>query len=165
MLKLFDSKTKLQAYNIQQVSIEKFEIYGVGQVNPYCQNSFENDIFLTLVNFSNESKEFDEREGFVLSKYFTLRKCPRCKKIELVPSKIRINKDRIYLKHEEEIAFDAFEEIPHPRRFPSTVQAYCTGCASCFEIRIKSSDLWIKEAKKVKEKDVVKGYWEEYQVD
>ena len=165
MLDFLIPKTKVQAYNIRELPIETFEVIGIGQINPYCKTQYDNEIFLTVVTFANESRSFDEKEGLVLAKYFTIRRCPRCKRIELVPIKIKINQDSTYIKHEEEIAYDAFEEFPSRRHFPTTVEAYCNSCSSCFEIRIKSKDVWIKEAKKIKERDLITGSWEEYNID
>lgn len=165
MLNFLTPKTKVQAYNIKEVPIETFEVIGVGQINPYCCFQYENEIFLTVVNFANESRQFDEKEGLILAKYFTVRRCPRCKRIELIPVKIKINLDLTYLKHEEEIAFDAFEEFPSRRHFPSVVSAFCNHCSSCFEIRIKMKDAWIKEARRIKERDLITASWEEYQID
>lgn len=165
MLDFLIPKSKVQAYGIREVSIETFEIIGIGQINPYCNNEYDNEIFITVVNFANDSKNYDEKEGLILTKYFTLRKCPKCKKVELVPTKIKINLDSTYIKHEEEIAYDAFEEHPSRRHFPSTVEAYCNHCSTCFEMRIKSKDTWVKEAKKIKERDLVTFSWEEYCLD
>ena len=78
---------------------------------------------------------------------------------------MRINLDTIYLKNEEEVAFDAYEEHPSRRYFPTIVDAYCNSCNTCFEIRIKNKDLWIKEAKKIKEKELITRSWEAYNVD
>ena len=91
--------------------------------------------------------------------------CPRCKKPQLIPVKLRINRDKTYLKHEEEIAFDAYEEHPSRRHFPSIANAYCNNCSSCFQIKIKSNDTWIKEALRIKNKDILTSVWDEYYLD
>lgn len=165
MLNFLTSKIKLQSWAIRELPIELFEVIGVGQINPYCKNQFDNEIFITVVNFSNDDKNYDEREGLILSKYFTVKKCPKCKKLELIPTKLKINMDSTYIKHEEEIAFDAFEEHPSRRHLPSLAQAFCNHCSTCFEMRIKLKDCWIKEAKKIKERDLITGSWEEYCID
>ena len=162
MLNFLTPKTKLQSWATRELPIELFEVIGIGQINPYCKNQFDNEIFITVVNFSNDDKNYDEREGLILSKYFTVKKCPKCKKIELIPTKLKINMDSTYIKHEEEIAFDAFEEHPSRRHLPSLAQAFCNHCSSCFEMRIKLKDCWVKEAKKIREKDLITSSWEEY---
>ncbi|MBQ8848476.1 MAG: hypothetical protein IJ003_05980 [Candidatus Gastranaerophilales bacterium] len=165
MLDFLLPKSKIQAFNLREVPIEHFEVIGIGQINPYCNIQYDNEIFLTVVNFVNESKNFDEKEGLIIAKYFSVRRCPRCKKTELIPVKMHINMDLNYLKNEEEIAFDAYEEHPSRRHFPTLVSAYCNHCNSCFEIRIKNKDTWIKQAKRIKEKDLVTRSWEEYNTD
>ena len=165
MFDFLTPKSKVQAWASREMPIESFEVIGVGQINPYCNSQYENEIFITVVNFANDSKNYDEREGLVLSRFFTVKKCPKCKKIELVPTKIKVNLDSIYIKHEEEIAFDAYEEHPSRRHYPSVVEAFCNNCSACFEIRIKAKDCWVKEAKKLKERDLLTGSWEEYCVD
>lgn len=165
MLDFLIPKSKIQAYGLREVPIETFEIIGIDQVNPYCSFEYENDIFLTVVNFAFESRKFDEKEGLIVAQYFTVKRCPKCKQKELIPTKIKLNFDSTYLKHEEEIAFDAYEEFPSRRHFPSTVQAYCRNCSACFEMKIKSKDCWVKEAKKIKEYDLITKSWEEYDVD
>ena len=158
-------KTKLRAYNIKKVPIETFQIAGIGQINPYCSYKFENEIFVTIIDIAYDSNKYDEREGMVLTKSFIAKKCPECKQIELVPTRFRINRDVTYLKYEEEVAFDAFEEHPSRRHFPTTVEAYCNNCSSCFEIRMKNKDTWIKQALKLKDRDLISGAWEEYLAD
>ena len=165
MLDFLVPKTKIQAYTVNEIPIEHFEVIGIGQINPYCRTQYDNEIFVTVVNLANDSKNYDEKEGLILTKYFTVRKCPRCKKNELIPVKMRINLDITYLKNEEEVAYDAFEEHPSRRHFPSSVDAYCNACNSCFEIRIKNKDLWIKQAKRIKEKELITHSWDEYNVD
>ena len=165
MLNFLTPKNKLQIWAIREVPIETFEVIGIGQINPYCNAQYENEIFLTVVNFANGSKNYDEREGLILTKYFTVKKCPKCKKTELIPIKIKINLDETYIRHEEEIAYDAFEEHPSRRHLPSMVEAFCNHCSTCFEARIKSKDCWVKEAKKIKERDLIVGSWEEYCLD
>ena len=165
MLDFLMPKTKIKAYAIRELPIETFEVVGVGQINPYCNKEYENEIFLTVVNFANDSKNYDEREGLVVTKYFTVRKCPKCRALEMIPTKIRINLDKTYLQHEEEIAFDAFEEHPIRRHAPSIIEAFCNHCSTCFEVKIKSKDTWVKEAKKIKESNLVTLCWEEYCLD
>ena len=166
MLNFLTPKSKIQVHTIREIPLESLEIMGVAQVNPYYNYASEDlDIFLTVVSFAYGSRDYDEKEGMVLTKYFTVKKCPQCKRVELIPVRMRINLDSIYQKHEEEIAYDAFEENPSRRRFPTTVSAYCKCCSSCFEIRIKSTDCWIKEAKKIKDIDLVTKEWEEYNID
>lgn len=164
MLDFLTPKTKLQVYGIREVPIEMFDVLGIGQINPYCNNTFENEVFVTAVNLAYDFKRFDEKEGLILTKYFTVKKCPKCRKIELIPTKIRINLDSVYKAHEEEIAFDAFEEHPSKRHFPSMIEAYCNNCSTCFEMKIKSKDIWVKEAKKIKDKDLILP-WQEYYND
>ena len=77
MLNFLIPKTKLQAWSAKELPIELFEIIGIAQINPYCKTQLDNQVFFTLVNFSNDNKNYDEREGLVLSKYFTLKKCPK----------------------------------------------------------------------------------------
>ena len=162
MLNFLTPKNKLQAWAIREVAIEVFEIIGIGQINPYCNLQYENEIFITIINFANGAKNYDEQEGLILTKYFTVKKCPKCKKTELIPVKMKINLDETYSRHEEEIAYDAYEEHLSRRHLPSIVSAFCNHCSTCFEIRIKSKDCWVKEAKKIKERDLITGSWEEY---
>ena len=164
MLNFLMPKTKVQSYNFKQVPIEGFEIIGIGQINPYCDMQYDNEKFLTVINFINVSRRIDEKETLALSQNFTYRRCPVCKKVELIPIKIVLNLDSIYQKNEEEVAFDAYSEQPSRTNTPSIVKAYCNNCSSCFEFRIKTKDLWIKEAKKLKAKDLVIP-WEEYLLD
>ena len=164
MLEFLTPKSKIQAYGIREVPIETFEIIGIGQINPYCDSQYDNEKFLTVVNIGNETRSYDEKEGLLLASHFALKKCPKCKKQFLTPVRIRINLDSVYLQHEEEIAFDAYEEHPLKRHFPSTVEAFCTHCSACFEIRIKSKDSWVKDAKKIKHKELIIG-WDEYFLD
>ncbi len=156
------SKTKLKAHNITEISPSSFEILGVGQINPYCKSDFESEISFTLVSLCFESKKFDERTALVLSTYFSLRKCPKCAKVELIPAKIRVNFNHIYLRNEEEIAFDAYEENPPQEHFPTFALTYCSNCSRCFEIRLKSNDCWVKQAKKIKKKNIITNSWDEY---
>lgn len=155
MLDFLIPKNKVRAYSIREIPIEHFEVIGIGQINPYCNLKYDNELFLTVINIAGDCKKYDEKEGIILSKQFTVRKCPECGALALVPTKIRIN-----LKNQE--APNQFEETIY--NFPSYANAYCNSCSTCFEIRIKSSDLWVKEAKKVKEKELIGGLWEEYQV-
>lgn len=156
------SKTKLQAWEVQELPLEMFEIIGIGQINPYCKSQYDNEIFITVVNFANDSKNFDEKEGLVLAKNFVVKKCPKCRKNHLIPTKIKINFDITYTKYEEEIAFDAFEEYPSRRHAPSMIEAFCNNCSTCFEMKIKLKDSWVKSAKKIKERDLLTGSWDEY---
>ncbi len=165
MLNFLITKTKVKAHSIKEVPIDNFSIVGIGQINPYCNIKYENELFVTVVSIAFDSKKYEEKEAIVLTKYFTVRKCPRCKKTELIPVKMRINRDKIYLAHEEEIAFDAYEEHPSRRHFPTLVSAYCNHCSSCFQIKIKNKDLWIKEALKIKDRDIITSCWEEYYLD
>ena len=165
MFDFMKPKTKLKAYNIRKVPIETFQIAGIGQINPYCNYKFENAIFITIIDIAYDSKRFDEREGMIHSKHFIMKRCPECKQIELIPTRMRINRDTTYLKYAEEVAYDAFEEHPAKRHFPTIVEAYCNNCSSCFEIRIKNNDIWVKEALKLKDKDLISGVWEEYYLD
>ena len=156
-------KNKLQYHTLNEIPIEELEIIGITQINPYCRKKYENEKFITVVDILNDSKKYDEKEGIVLSDYFVIKKCPKCRKAELVPVKIRINLYREYLKNEEEIAWDAYEEHPSRINTPSEVHAYCNSCNSCFEIRIKSKDYWVKQAKKIKNDNLITP-WEEYKV-
>ena len=165
MLDFLIPKSKLQTWAIREVPIEVFDVIGIGQINPYCNKQYENEIFITVVVFANESKNFDEKEGMVLAKYFAVKKCPKCKKNELIPVKLKINMDETYLRHEEEIAYDAFEEHPSRRHFSSIAEAFCNSCSTCFEMKIKTKDCWIKEAKRIKNKNLILGSWEEYCLD
>ena len=165
MLNLLIPKTKIQAWIAKEIPIELFEVLGIGQINPYCKTQYENQVFITVVSFSNDSRNYDEREGLILTKYFTVKKCPKCKKNHLIPIKLKINLDSTYIKHEEEIAFDAFEEYPSRRHFPSIAHAFCNNCSTCFEMRIKLKDCWIKEAKRIKERDLITRSWEQYFLD
>ncbi len=157
-------KSKLQYHTYKEVPINEFEIIGITQINPYCHTKYDNEIFITVLDFLNESKKFDEREGLVLSKYFVLKRCPKCKKLELLPVKIKVNFYREYLRNEEEVAWDAYSEHPSKTNNPSVVWAYCNACNSCFEIRIKTKDYWVKQAKKLKEDDLITP-WDEYRVE
>lgn len=155
-------KTKIKAWTLREVPIEKFEVVGIGQINPYCDARYDSGIFATVLSFANDSEKYDEREGLVLAKNFTVKKCPKCKKLKLIPTRININLNATYVKHEEEIVFNAFEEYPTRRHAPSLVEAFCNHCSACFEIKIKLKDCWVKEAKRIKERDLLSGSWEEY---
>ena len=157
-------KTKLQYYNYKEIPIEELEIIGIAQINPYCKSKYDNEKFITVVDILNSAKKCDEKEGLVLSDYFVLKRCPKCKKVELVPTKIRINLYREYLRNEEEVAWDAYSEYPSKTNTPSVVEAYCNACNTCFEIRIKSKDYWVKQTKKIKEENLITP-WEEYKVE
>ncbi|MBR2068694.1 MAG: hypothetical protein IJ877_02920 [Candidatus Gastranaerophilales bacterium] len=164
MFDFFIPKSKIQSYKIVQIPIAEVEMIGIAQINPYCNKRYENEVFVTVVNILNDSKHYDERESIVLSKYFMLKKCPKCKKTELIPLKIRANFYPNYLRNEEEVAWDAYDEFPSKTNTPSTIEAYCNSCNSCFEIRIKTKDSWIKQLKKLKDKDLITP-WEEYKVE
>ena len=171
MINLLFSKTKIQAFDFHIVPAENFEIIGIGQINQACKSKYDGEILLTVINFANETKKFDEREGITFSDYFTRRKCLRCRREELLPTKIKINSDNFYLKNEEKIAnrsraYKSYNEDPLSRRQrPSIIEAYCPECGSCFSIMIKSCDLWIREARKIKEKDLIGEAWDEYRFD
>ena len=70
MLDFLTPKTKVQAYTVNEIPIEHFEVIGIGQINPYCQTQYDNEIFVTVVNLANDSKNYDEKEGLILTKYF-----------------------------------------------------------------------------------------------
>ena len=158
-------KTKIRAYSIRKVPMETFQIAGIGQINPYCSYKFENEIFVTIIDIAYDSKNYDEKEGMVLTKKFIVKRCPECKQLELVPTRLKINRDSTYQRYEEEVAYDAFEEHPTRRHFPTTVEAYCHNCSSCFEIRMKSKDPWIKYALRLRDRDLISGAWDEYFLD
>lgn len=163
MIDFLVPKNKIQYYNIQELPIETFEILGISQINPYCKNRSDKEAFVTLVTIANSSRDYDEKEALVLSSYFTIKKCPRCKKISLIPVKIRINQYSNYIKNEEKIAFGDYFASRY--NFPTTIDAYCNTCSSCFEYLVKNKELWIKEAKKIKEKDIIGNQWETYKID
>lgn len=164
MFSFLTPKIKLQSWSIFEMPLEALEIYGVAQINPYCQARYENNINITVVNLLNNSEEYDEKEGLVLSKYFAIKRCPKCKRVELFPTKLKINLDSTYLKYEEEVACDAYSDIPSKTNTPSVAWAFCSSCNSGFEIRIKSKDIWVKQAKKLKDRDLIIP-WEEYQIE
>ena len=161
MLDFLTSKKKVKAWAIKEVPIEVFEVIGIGQINPYCKNEYEDEKFITVVDIANYSNSDNEKEGLVLTKYFTVKKCPKCRKYELVPTKILMNLNSTYIKHEEEIAYEAFEEHPSKEHFLSTIEAFCNHCSTCFDIKIMMKDSWIKEAKKIKERDLITSCWED----
>ena len=80
-------------------------------------------------------------------------------------SKFKINLDSVFMRHEEEIAYDAFEEHVSRRHVSNFAEAFCNHCSTCFEMKIKSKDCWVKEAKKIKTRDLLSGSWEEYCLD
>ena len=162
MFDFFTPKTKVRYFALREVPIEDFEVIGISQINPYYNKTYDNEIFLTVVNFANTSRRFDEKEGLILSEYFTLRRCFVCKKLELLPVKIKINMSKSYLENDEIPLYDTNYDLKH--NFPSIVNAYCNNCNSCFEIHIKHKDLWVKEAKKIKETDLITSSWEEYRL-
>lgn len=157
-------KSKLQYHTYSELPASELEILGISQVNPYCNRKYNDEKFITVVDVLNDSKKYDEKEGLILSNYFVLKRCPRCKKLELVPSKIRINLYREYLRNEEEVAWNAYSEHPSKTNTPSIVEAYCKACNSCFDIRIKMKDYWVKQVKKLKEEDLITP-WETYNVE
>ena len=146
---------------MNQIPLENLEILGISQINELCKERFENEYTITRVTFLNETIKYDEREGLVLSDYFELRKCPKCKKSQLIATKMTINMFQEYLRYEERVAYNAYSEYPSKTNTPTIVEAYCKDCHSAFEIRIKNKDLWIKQAKKLKSRDLI-GNWEEY---
>ena len=98
-------KTKLQYHTFKELPLEELEIIGISQINPYYRTKYENEKFITVVDILNDSKKYDEKESLVLTNYFVSKRCPKCKKIELIPTKIRINQYREYLRNEEEVAW------------------------------------------------------------
>ncbi|MBR1616708.1 hypothetical protein IJ670_01005 [bacterium] len=154
-------KTKIQSHLMGEIPLDVLEIHVLAQVNTYCNLQTSYKIGFTVVNFANTDKKFDEKETLVLNKYFLKRKCPKCKKIELIPTKIRLNFDKLYLKFEEEVAYGAYSEKPSKTNSPSYALAYCPQCQSAFEIKIKNKDFWAKQAKKIKPSDMVIP-WEKY---
>ncbi len=163
MLDFLTPKTKVRAFDIMQVPLDNFQVIGISQINPYCKVKYENDIFITVVSIANDSKEYDEKEGMILTTYFSVRKCPKCSRVELLPVNMRINRDSEYLKYEEEALKRDYHSSK--KNFPTTVRAFCNHCSTGFFILIKNEDLWIKEAKKIKEKDLILRTWDEYQFD
>ena len=157
-------KSKLQYHTFKEIPIGELEILGISQINPYCQKNYENEKFITVVDILNGTKKCDEKEGLVLSDYFVLKRCPKCKKVTLLPVKIRINLYHDYLRNEEEVAWDAYSEHPSKTNTPSEVSAYCNSCNSCFEIRIKTKDYWVKQVKRLKDFNLITP-WEEYRVE
>ena len=163
MLDFLVPKNRIQYYDLREIPIETFEIMGISQINPYCKSRSDKEFFVTVVNIANDSKYYDEKEAYVLSSYFTIKRCPRCKKNTLIPTKIRINAYPNYLKNEEKIAFGDFFASRY--NFPTYIHAYCNNCTSCFEYLVKNRELWIKEAKKIKEKDIIGNEWDTYKID
>ena len=45
-LKNYD-ESLVSGFEAKEVPIEEFEIIGVGQINPYCNLQYENEIFIT----------------------------------------------------------------------------------------------------------------------
>jgi len=163
MLDFLAPKTKVLAFNIREVPIQTFEVLGVGQINPHCELEYRNEILITLINIFHLDKKCDEKEGMVLSEKFTLRKCPKCKRIELYPVKLKLNFSKQYLQDEED--YDLREVYNSRYMFPSVASAFCKKCNSCFEVHIKKNDIWVREAKKIKEKDLITSCWDEYNID
>ena len=163
MLNFLIPKNRLRAFDVFEENIENFKVFGISQINPYCPEKYENEIFVTVVTVANDSKDYDEKEGLILSSYFTVRKCPRCKKVELIPVEMKINRSSSYLRNEEKIAYGNYDNSRY--NFPTRIRAYCNHCSGCFDILIKNEDTWIKEAKKIKEKDLIGASWQEYRLD
>ena len=164
MFEFLIPKSKLQYHTFQELPVEEIEILGISQINPYCKKNYDHEKFITVVDILNESRKCDEKEGLILSNYFVIKRCPKCKKVELILSKIRINMYKEYLRNEEEVAWNAYSEYPSKTNTPSVAEAFCRACNTCFEIRIKSKDCWVKQAKKLKENDLISP-WEEYSVE
>ena len=163
MLDFLMPKNKIRYYDVHELPIEAFEILGISQVNPYCNTKTDREIFVTVVTIANDSRNYDEKEALVLSSYFTLKRCPKCNNISLLPIRIKINQQSDYLKNEEKIAFgDYFNSRYY---FPTVAEAYCSSCSSCFEYLVKNRELWIKEAKQIKEKHIIGNRWEAYKID
>ncbi len=156
-------KTKLKAFDIFERNIEDFQVFGISQINPYCNIPLEDEIFVTMVNISNDSKDYSQKEGFVLTKFFSLKKCPECSKKALIPVELNLNFYPNYLRNEERFASPEFLSSRH--NFPSQVRAYCNHCNSCFEAFVENKDSWVLEAKKLKEKDLIEGAWRTYLLD
>lgn len=163
MLDFLIPKTKVRAFDIMQVPLEEFQVIGISQINPYYKQKYDNELFITVVSIANESKEYDEKEGMILTTYFSARKCPKCKRVELIPVNIKINRNPNYLRNEEEAAYGDYHSSR--KNFPTIVNAFCNHCSTGFEVLIRNDDLWIKEARKIKERDLITGVWEEYQFD
>lgn len=163
MLDIFTPKTRVQFFDIQELPIESCEIMGINQINPYYRIKTEKQEFITIVTIANDSRKYDEKEAYVLSDYFVVKKCPKCKSVTLIPTKMKINQSHDYLKNEEEIAFGDYFDSRY--NFPTRIEAYCNNCSSCFNILVKNKEPWVKEAKKLKSKDIIGGKWETYQVD
>jgi len=163
MLDFLIPKIKVRSFDVAQVPLEEFQVIGVSQINPYYKGKYENELFITMVSIANEAKEYDEKEGLILTSYFSARKCPKCKRVELIPVEIRINRNPNYLRNEEEAAFGDYHSSR--KNFPTMARAFCNHCSSAFEILIKNEDLWVKESRKIKERDLITQTWEEYQFD
>lgn len=154
MLHFFAPKTQIKYYGFKPVPIEAFEVIGIGQINPYCNIEFDNEIFVTVVDIVENARGYDEKEGLILSEYFTVRRCPQCHRIKLIPTKIRLNTidtNQYCAKYKNDVG--------------TYVRAYCNFCSSCFEFDIKENDLWLKETKKIKEKNLITGAWEKYDIE
>lgn len=163
MLDILIPKTKLRAFDIIQIPLEELQVIGISQINPYYREKYDNELFVTVVSIANDSREYDEKEGLILTAYFTVRKCPKCAKVDLVPINIKINRNPNYLRNEEEAIYGNYHTSR--KNFPTIVNAFCNNCSTGFEILIKNEDLWIKEARKIKERQLITGAWEEYQLD
>ncbi len=163
MLDFLMPKNRILYYDVQELPIETFEILGINQINPYCKIKSEKESFITVVMVANDSRDYDEKEAMVLSSYFTVKRCPRCKSISLIPTRIRVNRSPEYLKNEEKIAFGDYFNSRY--NFPTSIDAYCNNCSSCFEYLVKNKELWIKEARRLREKDIIGNEWEKYRID
>lgn len=154
MLNFLVPKTKVRYYGARAVPIEEFEVIGIGQINPYCPTQFDNEIFITVVDVIENSKEYDEKEGLVLADYFSVRRCPKCHRLKLIPTKIRLSgqKPQFLIRK-----LDDFDD-------GNVILAYCNSCSSCFEFDMKENDIWLKEARKLKEKNLLTG-WDKYSIE
>lgn len=161
MFDFLTPKTKIRAFDIMQIPICELQITGISQINPYCSEKIDNEYFITVVSIANECREYDEKEGLILTNYFTVRKCPRCGALALIPTSIKINRNPNYIRNEEEAVYGNYHTSR--KNFPTVVRSFCTRCSTAFEILIKNDDLWIKEARKIKDAQLITGVWEEFQ--
>jgi len=153
MLSFLSPKTKIKYDYIKEIPIEDFEVIGIGQINPYFKRTnpqFQSENFVTVVNIFKDDKDCDEKEGLILSDYFTLRKCPNCGHIQLLPTRIRLNLNNVNKYRHE---------------FNTMILAYCNSCSACYHLGVSKNDLWLKEAKKIKEKDLITKAWEKYCIE
>ena len=61
MFDFLTPRTKVKAWTLKEVPIEKFEIVGIGQINPYCDMQYENKIIVTVLNFAPSHKSCEHR--------------------------------------------------------------------------------------------------------